>query len=59
MVNLRKKRARSDMELGVAIGAHPTQARRLICLCQTLGAQCVLSPGMRVMQLMAQEMLTP
>lgn len=32
MVNLRKKRARSDMELGVAVGAHPTQARLLTCV---------------------------
>ena len=60
MVNLRKKRARSDIELQIAAaGAHPSQARLLICLRMTTSAQRALLPGTRVMQLMAQGVPAP
>ena len=59
-MNLRKKRARSDMELQIAAaGAHPSQARPLICLTTTTGAQHALLPGISVMQLKAQGVRTP
>ena len=58
-MNLRKKRARSDMELGMAAGAHPSQARLLICLSMAMGAQHALLLGPSVFQLLAQGVPTP